>query len=122
APAPPRDGPGAPPAPRRAVLPPPPWVRPLGKLACEVTTQGWRFPVPPDQVLPPAPRPPRPEAPGRRPVIAPEAPAPGPGEKTRLRPPRDAVQFKDRLLYLLQPPLEDLFGAKHVPLPLKPYP
>src|SRR5438094_1777414 len=26
----------------------PPWVRPLGRLALEVTTQGWRFPTPPE--------------------------------------------------------------------------
>jgi SNF2 family DNA or RNA helicase len=32
------------------------------------------------------------------------------------------VQFKDRLLYLLQPPLEDVFAGKQVSLPFKPYP
>jgi SNF2 family DNA or RNA helicase len=32
------------------------------------------------------------------------------------------VIFKDRLLYLLQPPLEDLFAGRQVELPLKPYP
>jgi SNF2 family DNA or RNA helicase len=32
------------------------------------------------------------------------------------------VVFKDRLLYLLQPPLEDLFAAKEIQLPFKPYP
>ena len=30
--------------------------------------------------------------------------------------------FKDRLLYLLQPPLEDLFNGKQVQLPFPPYP
>ena len=30
--------------------------------------------------------------------------------------------FKDRLLYLLQPPLEDLFAGKQVQLPFQPYP
>ena len=32
------------------------------------------------------------------------------------------VVFKDRLLYLLQPPLEDLFAGKQVQLPFQPYP
>src|SRR5207247_5848518 len=32
------------------------------------------------------------------------------------------VVFKDRLLYLLQPPLEDLFAGKQISLPFKPYP
>jgi SNF2 family DNA or RNA helicase len=32
------------------------------------------------------------------------------------------VLFKDRLLYLLQPPLEDLFAGKQVSLPFQPYP
>ena len=39
-----------------------------------------------------------------------------------MRPPSDAVLFKDRLLYLLQPPLEDLFAGKQVQLPFQPYP
>ena len=30
--------------------------------------------------------------------------------------------FKDRLLYLLQPPLENLFAGKQVKLPFQPYP
>ena len=33
-----------------ALLNHPPWVRSLGKIGMEVTTQGWRFPTPPDQV------------------------------------------------------------------------
>jgi SNF2 family DNA or RNA helicase len=32
------------------------------------------------------------------------------------------VLFKDRLLYLLQPPVEDLFAGERVSLPFKPYP
>ena len=28
----------------------PPWVRSMGKLSMEVSTQGWRFPTPPDQL------------------------------------------------------------------------
>ncbi len=43
-------------------------------------------------------------------------------EPTRLKPPRETVLFKDRLLYLLQPPLESLFGNNKVTLPFDPYP
>ena len=98
-----------------------PWVRPVGRLTMNVSTQGWRFPPPGEALAPPAPRLARPE----------EEPEPGlvieeePAERrptTRLRPPSDAVLFKDRLLYLLQPPLEDLFAGKQVQLPFPPYP
>jgi hypothetical protein len=34
----------------------PPWVRSLGKIGMEVTTQGWRFPTPPDQTAISKPR------------------------------------------------------------------
>ena len=37
-------------------------------------------------------------------------------------PPRDTVLFKDRLLYLLQPPLEDLFAGRQVTVPFQPFP
>jgi SNF2 family DNA or RNA helicase len=97
-----------------------PWVRSLGKIGMEVTTQGWRFPTPPDQ---PAITKPRLAQPEPQPVPPVEQAAP-PGKTgfTRLRPPRETVQFKDRLLYLLQPPLEDIFANKQVSLPFKPYP
>jgi SNF2 family DNA or RNA helicase len=89
-----------------------PWVRPIGRLTMEVSTHGWRFPPPTDPVIPPRPRLAR-----RAEVVVP------PGRpKTRLRPPSDAVHFKDRLLYLLQPPLEDLFNGRQVHLPFPPYP
>jgi SNF2 family DNA or RNA helicase len=39
-----------------------------------------------------------------------------------LRPPQDTVVFKDRLLYLLQPPLENLFAGRQIQLPFPPYP
>jgi SNF2 family DNA or RNA helicase len=100
-----------------------PWVRSLGKLSLDISTQGWRFPTPPDQPrLPPKPgllrpsedEPPEPPDSRTEPSAAPT--------RTRLRPPGDMVQFKDRLLYLLQPPLEDLFGGRQVPLAFQPYP
>jgi SNF2 family DNA or RNA helicase len=100
----------------------PPWVRSPGKLTKTVTTQGWRFPIPPDQPLtPPNLRPfelARPTEVGG----AAQPPAEAKPGRTRLRPPRDTVLFKDRLLYLLQPPLEDLFAHRQVELPFKPFP
>jgi SNF2 family DNA or RNA helicase len=99
-----------------------PWVRSLGKLSMEIATEGWRFPAPPlEQLTSPRARLFKPgEEPG--PQATSEADSPSPVTKTRVRPPADTVVFKDRLLYLLQPPLENLFGGKHVELPLRPYP
>ena len=45
-----------------------------------------------------------------------------PVKQTRLHPPPDTVVLKERLLYLLQPPLETLFAGKQVRLPFSPYP
>ena len=91
-----------------------PWVRTLGKLSMEVSTQGWRFPTPgelaPQQEA-------RPKGPERK-----EPEPASPRERTRLQPPSDMVMFKDRLLYLLQPPLEDIFAGRQVQLPFQPYP
>jgi SNF2 family DNA or RNA helicase len=95
-----------------------PWVRGLGKLTLEVATEGWRFPAPPAEEAPgrpagpPAPAPARPSAP----------PSPALRKRTRLRPPADAVLLKERLLYLLQPPLENFFGERQLHLPFEPYP
>jgi SNF2 family DNA or RNA helicase len=98
-----------------------PWTRTLGKLGLEVSTSGWRFPAPCETFLPPKPRLHQPdEAHGSPNVDLGEPPAPP--ARTRVRPPSDMVVFKDRLLYLLQPPLEDLFAGKQIQLPFKPYP
>ncbi len=97
-----------------------PWVRSLGKLALEVTTEGWRFPTPADA---PPPAPLKPRLPKQE--LQPSEPATEKleaGALHRLRPPRDTVVFKERLLYLLQPPLENVFGGRHVTVPFKPYP
>jgi SNF2 family DNA or RNA helicase len=102
----------------------PPWVRSLGKLTMEVSTEGWRFPAPLKETMPIAkPRlfQPVPEAPPDQEIGAALA-RPGGASKTRLRPPADAVVFKDRLLYLLQPPLENIFAGKQIQLPCQPYP
>src|SRR5262249_34429321 len=110
----------------------PPWVRSPGRLAMEVTTQGWRFPTPPEQLsgkretIPPPPR----AAVGRCPLLSGADTTPAPAfisdQHTRPRPPLEKIQFKDRLLYLLQPPLETLFGGgggdDRVSLPFQPYP
>jgi SNF2 family DNA or RNA helicase len=98
-----------------------PWVRSLGKLGLEVSTEGWRFPTPPSEA-PPAPfRPYRPEEPS--PDRLPEKSSPQPEERrTRLRPSPDSIIFKERLLYLLQPPLENLFAGRQVRLTCQPYP
>src|SRR5262245_10937165 len=99
-----------------------PWVRSLGKLPLEVTTQGRRFPTPPES-LQPADLPDRPRPAGVRATLGQgEAAAEPPGTHTRLVPPREAVLFKDRLLYLLQPALENLFAGKQLNLPFQPYP
>jgi SNF2 family DNA or RNA helicase len=96
-----------------------PWVRPVGGLTMTVSTQGWRFPPPGEVLAPPKPRLARPD---EEPVPFVEDEPAEPRPKTRLRPPSDAVLFKDRLLYVLQPPLEDLFNGKEVQLPFPPYP
>lgn len=96
----------------------PPWTRTLGKLALEVTTQGWRFPTPNELLQTPgttAPEAPTPRREGREP----EAPR---ARRTRVSPPGETLLFKDRLLYLLQPPLETLFAGRQVHLPFQPYP
>ena len=92
----------------------PPWTRTLGKLTFEVTTQGWRFPMPLEQT------------PAQSLSSAAQEDSARPAQvrtaRTHLKPPSDLVIFKDRLLYLLQPPLEDLFVGKQVQLPFQPYP
>ncbi len=100
-----------------------PWVRSLGKIGLDVTTQGWRFPTPPDGVTVTKPTCKLAE------LEQEELPLPSAGSgqekgtiRTKLRPPRETVQFKDRLLYLLQPPLEDIFANKQITLPFKPFP
>jgi SNF2 family DNA or RNA helicase len=94
-----------------------PWVKTLGKWSFDVTTVGWKFPAPGETVDHPATQ--------RKPIVKrvdAEKPADDPRGKTRLRPPGDLVVLKDRLLYLLQPPLEDIFAGKQVHLPFPPYP
>ena len=100
-----------------------PWVRSVGPLALTVTTEGWKFPAPPVELNhPPAQRTPKPE--GRAVVLAPTLPddpaAPQP-ERVRSRPTADTVLVKDRLLYLLQPPIDGLFDGRALEVPFKPF-
>jgi SNF2 family DNA or RNA helicase len=94
----------------------PPWVRSLGRLTLDVKTEGWRFPTPPREAESTRPRIFKPQTEEERET------ANGSTHYTRLKPPSDAVLLTDRLLYLLQPPLESLFAGKQVTLPSPPYP
>src|SRR5205823_2806743 len=88
-----------------------PWVRTLGRLDSVVTTEGWRFPVPladPAPIPAAVPRSPAKSAESRKPRVKP-------------RPSADTLLVKDRLLYLLQPPLENLFGGRQLPVPFQPF-
>jgi SNF2 family DNA or RNA helicase len=96
-----------------------PWVRSLGKASLEVSTEGWRFATPPEEAA----------FAGRHPVRKAQAddalscsPAPVRRSATRVQPPREMVVIRERLFYLLQPPLEHIFAGKQVRLAHKPYP
>ncbi len=109
-----------------------PWVRSLGRLDMHVKTEGWRFPTPPSDA--PASRQADSERQGQEtraeraneescgpPPSLPLSPSLSTAH-LRLRPTKDTVVLKERLLYLLQPPLESCLASKQVRLPLRPYP
>jgi SNF2 family DNA or RNA helicase len=99
-----------------------PWVRTLGKLGLALTTEGWKFPVPPGEATLPQPKPPQP-VPTELPPPPTVTENPPPRRLwARLQPTPDTVLFKDRLLYLLQPPIEQMFVGKQVTVPFPPYP
>lgn len=91
-----------------------PWVRTLGRLDADVRTEGWRFPTPPNDAPPPAPKP-------KAETTPPPADA-KPKPPTRPLPTADTVLFKERLLYLLQPPLENLLAGQRAEVPFQPFP
>jgi SNF2 family DNA or RNA helicase len=93
-----------------------PWVRTLGKLSMEIATEGWKFPTPPSEM---ASMPVAPVEFERSPRLAqPETTK----RRARPLPTGETVMIKDRLLYLLQPPLENLFAGKQVQVPAQPFP
>jgi SNF2 family DNA or RNA helicase len=103
-----------------------PWVRSLGRLDLTVQTDGWKFPAPPPELDRPPVRPePKPKPEGREVIDLPRLPDPAADEKKariRTRPTADMVLFKDRLLYLLQPPLDGLFEGRNLEVPFEPFP
>ncbi len=101
-----------------------PWVRSLGRLELSVTTEGWKFPAPSAEYTPPAHAGTGPPAGRQSKPPAPALPDSGGAAKPRIRPKptADTVLFKDRLLYLLQPPLDGLFDGRQLEVPFEPFP
>jgi len=99
-----------------------PWVRSLGRLDFTVSTEGWKFPAPP-MIAPPQPKIEREPKPFRGEKLpdwegAEQARKP----HIRTKPTAETVHFKDRLLYLLQPPLDGLFDGRQLEVPFEPFP
>lgn len=94
-----------------------PWVRTVGKFDLTITTEGWKFPAPPVDVV-------RPQVEEKAPATPPKISEPIDPQKLpiRTRPTADTVLFKDRLLYLLQPPLDGLFDGRQLEVPFAPFP
>ena len=89
-----------------------------------VTTEGWKFPAPPAGLRAPPPTPAAPPQPAGRQVKMPAPALPDATDaKPRIRPKptADTVLFKDRLLYLLQPPLDGLFDGRQLEVPFEPF-
>ncbi|MCL2305005.1 MAG: DEAD/DEAH box helicase [Planctomycetaceae bacterium] len=83
-----------------------------------VETKSYRFALPSNEV------PPKAEQTSENPAIL-QFPGPAPGEPqttTRFRIPPDAIKIKDRLQYILQPPLETIFSQEMFDLPGDPFP
>ncbi len=99
-----------------------PWVRSFGRLELSVSTEGWKFPAPPVDYVP-SPRLPNETPPARTEFKLPALPDKDAAVKPPIRPKptADTVLFKDRLLYLLQPPLNGLFGGKQLEVPFEPF-
>lgn len=101
-----------------------PWVRTLGKLELAVQTEGWKFPAPPVELHRAPPQ--RMEKLAGREVIdlprLPDNPATAKKDRVRTHPTAETVLFKDRLLYLLQPPLDGLFDGRQLDVPFEPFP
>ena len=101
-----------------------PWVRSAGRLEMSVATEGWKFPAPPVELKPPPPRIVPELAAGRHETKLPQLPDKDQPAKKHIRakPTADTVVFKDRLLCLLQPPLDGLFDGRQLEVPFPPFP
>src|SRR6516164_8680198 len=77
----------------------PPWVRSLGKMNLEVSTDGWRFPTVQDSVAPPLAKPPAPKVPVAPGECLPTGPVLPTNGGTKIRPTQDNLALKERLLY-----------------------
>jgi SNF2 family DNA or RNA helicase len=107
-----------------------PWVRSFGKCELTVSTEGWVFPSPPPELdRPPVLNDQKPPAkteaaPTSEVVPVEQLPDAVEARKKRVRamPSNDTVLVKDRLLYLLQPPLEGLFDRGQLGVPFEPFP
>jgi SNF2 family DNA or RNA helicase len=101
-----------------------PWVRSLGRLEMSVTTEGRKFPAPPADYTPPI-KPATEPKPGKQVVKLPAPALPDSPEsaaaRIRTKPTADTILFKDRLLYLLQPPLDGLFEGRQLEVPFEPF-
>ena len=110
-----------------------PWIKTMGSLTSPMKIQSWKFPAP-WEPTPGAPKPqsekitPELESPpleaGNPPVEEPPTDFASLGlakTVTRIKPPAGMSQLKDRLLCLLQPPLEGILG-QDLSLPFPPYP
>ncbi len=99
-----------------------PWVRSLGRLELSISTEGWKFPAPPTDYAPPPRQASEPPA-GRHEVKLPTLPDKEAQPKPRIRPKPTAetVLLKDRLLDLLQPPLDGLFEGRQFEVPFEPF-
>src|SRR5207302_8480640 len=92
----------------------------LGRLELGVSTEGWKFPAPPtDYASPPRPAT---DPPAGRPEVKPTDGGAPAKPRIRPKPTADTVLFKDRLLYLLQPPLDGLFEGRQLEVPFEPFP
>ncbi|MSR30713.1 MAG: DEAD/DEAH box helicase [Gemmataceae bacterium] len=100
-----------------------PWIRTVPELEPKLTTTEWKFPTPLEKQTVPSLL--VAEGQVQTPEIPPgmEIPSTDPEKKqTRVRPLKDMLQFKERLMYLLQPPIEEIFSGREVSLPFKPFP
>jgi SNF2 family DNA or RNA helicase len=99
-----------------------PWVRTLGRLDLTISTEGWRFPAPPPEFDRPLPPRPPVESKAAEPQPLPDEFTPTTKkDRVRVRPTADTVLFKDRLLCLLQPPLDNLFDGRQLEVPFQPF-